>query len=65
MITPAVASQAIAVAVDGNRNRVIVNQAANDVLADSDSQGWGWKVWALIGGIASILGVVLAIVVML
>lgn len=65
VISPAVASQAIAVAVEGKRNRVTVNQATRDVRVESASDGWGWKMWALIGGIASIVGAILAIVVLL
>jgi len=64
VISPAVASQAIAVAVEGKRNRVTINQASNDVTVEPKSEGWGWKVWALIGGMASIIGAVLAVVVL-
>jgi hypothetical protein len=63
-IAPEVASQAVDVAVHGKRNRVTVVNAGGPVEVTPKSEGWGWKLWALIGGVASILGLVLAVVVM-
>lgn len=63
-ISPSAAGQAVAVAIEGKRNRVTITQASDEARIDSSSDGWGWKVWALIGGIASIIGAVLAVVVL-
>ncbi len=63
-ITPDAADQAVSVAVMGGKNRVVVNQLSDRAKVETTSEGLGWKVWTLIAGLASIVGLILAVIVL-
>jgi AbiTii len=65
-LTEGTARQAVSVAIGGDRNRVTVNapSAGNDLVVLRESEGWGWKAWSIVGGVATIAGFVLALVVL-
>lgn len=62
-LTEGEARHAVSVAIGGNKNRVVVNAPSegSDVIVLRDSEGWGWKAWALVCGLATIAGLVLTV----